>query len=141
MNRPKPSISSDAQSFVSDADDFGFLVPTPTQPELAEASDASFKHLEMLLAQAPTKKPAGGKGGGKGGAKAPAAKVEVLDEKRVANQHMVVLKTNDVNALAPGSRITTTSFQMTSRIGSSLTSTPSGSSPPPRSPRTVMAWR
>ena len=85
-------------SFVSDADDFGFVVPTPTQPELAEASDDSFKHLEMLFAKTPTKGKGGGKGGGKG-APAEAPKVEVLDEKRVANQHVVVLKANDVDAL------------------------------------------
>ncbi len=65
---------------------------------MAEASDDSFKHLEMLFAKTPTKGKGGGKGGGKG-APAEAPKVEVLDEKRVANQHVVVLKANDVDAL------------------------------------------
>ena len=85
-------------SFISDADDFGFLVPTPTQPELAEANDDSFKHLELLFSKTPVKAKGAGKGG-KGGGKAEAPKVEVLDEKRVANQHVVVLKANDVDAL------------------------------------------
>src|SRR6266478_1701884 len=32
-------------SFQSEADDFGFLVPTPTQPELAESGNEAFPYL------------------------------------------------------------------------------------------------
>src|SRR5262245_48721442 len=32
-------------SFKSDADDFGFLVPTPSQPELEESGNEAFPYL------------------------------------------------------------------------------------------------
>src|SRR5579862_6019086 len=51
-------------SFQTAGEDFGFLVPTPTQPELAEASDASFKELEQLFSKFGRVAPAGKKGGG-----------------------------------------------------------------------------
>jgi hypothetical protein len=35
-------------AFETEAENFGFLVPTPTKPELAEAEDASFSVLEKL---------------------------------------------------------------------------------------------
>jgi hypothetical protein len=35
-------------SFKSEADDFGFLVPTPTQPELSESGDEAFPFLKKL---------------------------------------------------------------------------------------------
>src|SRR5579885_469679 len=40
-------------SFKGDAADFGFLVPTPTQPELAESGNEAFPFLAKLTA--PTK--------------------------------------------------------------------------------------
>lgn len=36
-------------TFDTDAPDFGFLVPTPTRPALAEVSDAAFTNLEYLI--------------------------------------------------------------------------------------------
>ena len=36
-------------TFRSAAKDFGFLVPTPSKPELAEASDDSFTRLEDVI--------------------------------------------------------------------------------------------
>jgi hypothetical protein len=36
-------------SFETSAKDFGFLVPTPAKPELAEASDDAFSELEDLI--------------------------------------------------------------------------------------------
>src|SRR5262245_44921019 len=36
--------------FRTEADDFGFLVPTPSQPELAEAGDGAFPYLADLTA-------------------------------------------------------------------------------------------
>lgn len=49
-------------SFKSDADDFAFLVPTPTQPELAESGDAAFPYVQKLTEPATKKgwKPVGG---------------------------------------------------------------------------------
>ena len=85
-------------TFVTQAEDFGFLVPTPTQPELGEADEEAFKRLERQISilRTPPAAGKGGKGGG-GGAKPPP--VEVLDEKRVAGQHVVVLKATDADAL------------------------------------------
>src|SRR5437763_10772306 len=37
-------------SFKSDADDFGFLVPTPQKPELEESGDAAFATLAKITA-------------------------------------------------------------------------------------------
>ena len=42
-------------SFQSEADDFGFLVPTPTQPELAESGNEAFPLL-LKLTEPETKK-------------------------------------------------------------------------------------
>src|SRR5579859_562173 len=35
-------------SFKGDADDFGFIVPTPSKPELSESGDAAFPMLQKL---------------------------------------------------------------------------------------------
>src|SRR6266851_3917862 len=35
-------------SFKSDADDFGFLIPTPSQPELNESGNEAFPFLKKL---------------------------------------------------------------------------------------------
>jgi Uncharacterized protein conserved in bacteria (DUF2330) len=84
-------------SFKTDAPDFGFLVPTPTRPELGEADDMAFKRLTPLAR--PLVKGKGGKGGAGGGKAKPPA-VEVLEEKLVAGQDVVVLKATDADALA-----------------------------------------
>ena len=85
-------------SFSTDAKDFGFLVPSPTRPELGDASDQAFQKLETTL-QLRNKAP-GGFGGGAGGKGKGAGGVEVLEEKRVAGQDVAVLKANDADALA-----------------------------------------
>ena len=88
-------------SFKTEASDFGFLVPTPTRPELAEAKDTAFKLLERLTAPpiiASTPRPAGSRGA-PGGAAAPRAPVEVLEIKRVAGFDAAVLKADDAMAL------------------------------------------
>jgi hypothetical protein len=92
-------------SFQSEADDFGFLVPTPTQPELAESGDAAFPFL-FKLTEPETKtapRPSGGMSCGCG-ASGPAAvaekfAVEVREEKEVAGFHAVVLETKSAKAL------------------------------------------
>ncbi|HYV34261.1 MAG TPA: DUF2330 domain-containing protein [Gemmataceae bacterium] len=86
-------------SFTTDAKDFGFLVPTPTQPELGESSDEAFSSLTQILSiPKPTDKKGKAKKGSAGGGKA-APHVEVLDQKRVAGQDVVVLKATDADAL------------------------------------------
>ncbi|HEY7313763.1 MAG TPA: DUF2330 domain-containing protein [Gemmataceae bacterium] len=94
-------------SFKSDADDFGFLVPSPTQPELAEAGNGGFTHLRKLTEPEHKKvpRPSGGIGCGCGAAGvkslAPgsAPPVRVLEEKMVAGLHAVVLEADSATAL------------------------------------------
>jgi Uncharacterized protein conserved in bacteria (DUF2330) len=83
-------------SFKTEAQDFGFLVPTPTKPDLGEANEMAFKRLLPYALPLPK----GKKGGGKGGGGAVPPPVEVLDEKLVAGQDVVVLKATDADALA-----------------------------------------
>jgi len=83
-------------NYKTTARDFGFLVPTPTQPELAEAKDQAFKMLERLTAPVILPPPPGGPrfpGAPAGG------KVEVLEIKRVAGFIAAVLKATDADAL------------------------------------------
>jgi hypothetical protein len=90
--------------FTTDTADFGFLVPTPTQPYLAESSNAAFSLLEKITApQIVTVRdynfiplPIGC-----AARRSPeaAAKVEVLDEGRVGGYDAVVLKADSAVAL------------------------------------------
>lgn len=77
-------------SFETNAKDFGFLVPTPGKPELAEADDALFERLGDIIA--------GGMRAGKAGAAAAPA-VTVLEQKVVAGYDAAVLEATDANAL------------------------------------------
>src|SRR5947199_4447888 len=58
-------------SFKSDADDFGFLVPTPTQPELDESGNEAFPYLLKLTAPETQKVPRPSQGMGCGCGDAP----------------------------------------------------------------------
>lgn len=96
-------------SFTSDAKDFGFLVPTPEKPELAEAGDEAFTTLATLTAPrvVTQPRPSGGGGCGCGSAGLKSADqaampggVDVLESKRVAGYDAVVLKADDADALA-----------------------------------------
>jgi hypothetical protein len=83
---------------------FGFLVPTPTQPELAEAPDELFTLLEdWTKPEERTEKRSAPYSFFSMGAKlsdAPAAgSVTVLDQKRVAGYDAVVVKATDGQAL------------------------------------------
>lgn len=83
--------------------DFGFLVPTPTRPELAEADDRAFEELAKVTAPKTEKRPrpSGGCGFGCGSAsKSDGSSVEVLEEKRVGGYDAKVLKATDAEALA-----------------------------------------
>jgi hypothetical protein len=93
-------------SFKSEADDFGFLVPTPTQPELEESGNEAFSSLAKLTEPERKKVPRpGGMGCGcamskheAGGLALPQA-VQVRAEKEVAGFHAVVLETKSAGAL------------------------------------------
>ena len=100
-------------SFETTAADFGFLVPTPTQPDLGEADDWVFESLGSRTAprhvyqeQVKTVFGFGDLFPDKhatpmtaAGAR-PRATVEVLDEKQVAGFDAVVLRADDAQALA-----------------------------------------
>ena len=93
--------------FRTPAKDFGFLVPTPTQPKLGEVSDDLFQRLERRVApevkyvkerklqfgcmmlSAPDKSAVAAAGG-----------VRVLDEQRVAGLDAAVLAADSAEALA-----------------------------------------
>jgi hypothetical protein len=91
-------------SFVSEAEDFGFLVPSPTVPELAESGNDAFPYLFKLTEPEVKKlpRPAGGTGCGCGSVLAPQAAspgvanqpaVQVHLEKEVAGFKAAVLET------------------------------------------------
>src|SRR5262249_1814168 len=93
-------------SFQSEADDFGFIVPCPSQPELEESGDDAFPYLLKLTA--PEVKwrlrpiPIGCSAyslGRCGSAPGGVETVKVLQEKEVAGFNAVVLETNSSRAL------------------------------------------
>jgi hypothetical protein len=94
-------------SFKSEADNFGFLVPTPAQPELSESGNEAFPHLYDLTKPEVIKRsaPQGGGGctigcGGKSaGPQAGGPAVRVLEEKLVAGFKATVLETTSADAL------------------------------------------
>jgi len=85
-------------SFDTDAKDFGFLVPTPSKPELAESEDrafgvlAEFTAARVIRKEPPDRPP-------DVATRAVAAGVAVLEEKRVAGHDAAVLEAKDANAL------------------------------------------
>jgi hypothetical protein len=82
-------------AFKTTAKDFGFLVPTPTRPTLAESDDKAFVRLAKLFTPPPPRFPPGSKfPGGIGG-----GGVVVVEKKRVAGLDAVVLQARDPAAL------------------------------------------
>jgi hypothetical protein len=93
-------------SFRSEADDFGFLIPSPTRPELEESGNEAFDYLRKLTEPERKKerRPSAGLGcgcGDVGGSKDKAAResVRVLEEKLVAGFNAVVLETESAGSL------------------------------------------
>lgn len=89
-------------SFKSEADNFGFLIPTPTQPQLDESGNAAFPLLRKLTEPEVTSRYQWGPSIGCGDSSPQSAErgVRVLDEKLVAGFHAVVLEANSAGALA-----------------------------------------
>jgi len=94
-------------SFKSDADDFGFLVPSPTEPTLEESGNEAFPYL-LKLTEPEIKKVARGGGGGCACAMVPMARMDtgkaepqvtVLQDKLVAGFHAKVLEAKSATAL------------------------------------------
>lgn len=94
-------------SFRSESSDFGFLVPTPTEPELNESGNNAFTFLTTVTAPEirTIRAPGGGMSCGCGVAPAMRAMdkeanhVEVLQEKRVAGFDVKVLEATSAPAL------------------------------------------
>lgn len=97
-------------SFKSEGEDFGFLIPSPSKPELAESGNEAFPTLQKLTEPdvVTQKRPANGGGGcGCAAAKfaAPAAgvadkeEVRVLEEKMVAGFNAKVLEADTTEVL------------------------------------------
>ncbi len=96
-------------NFQTTAKDFGFLVPTPTQPELKEANDAIFAALAdatkprvvyQKVKQQIQRNAKSAMAGAAPEARAPMApRVQVLEQKKVAGFDAAVLKANDPKAL------------------------------------------
>jgi hypothetical protein len=94
-------------SFKSEADDFGFIVPSPSQPELDESGNDAFPYL-LKLTEPEIKtmpRPSGGGCGCTKNEKAPAPgeaqkeQVKVLQQKVVAGFDAAVLETKSAAAL------------------------------------------
>lgn len=89
-------------SFKSEADDFGFLVPTPTQPDLEESGDEAFPFLAKVTSSAKQQRPRpphSSFGCGDEPATKSAETVHVLADKLVAGLQAVVLETKSADAL------------------------------------------
>lgn len=89
-------------SFKSEADNFGFLVPSPSRPELAESGNAAFPLLQKLTEPEIVRqaRPSRGIGCGCSMEKgASLAQIRVLAEKEVAGFHAVVLEAKSSDAL------------------------------------------
>jgi len=92
-------------SFKAEAEDFGFIVPSPSQPELEESGNAAFPYLRKL-AEPEIKKVPRPTGMSCGCSSAPmanvagkSAEVAVLAEKQVAGFDAVVLEAMAADAL------------------------------------------
>jgi hypothetical protein len=97
-------------SFKSGADDFGFLIPTPAQPELEESGNDAFPYLlkltepEIIKATRPALGMNCGCSSGSMPSKAsrnalPTDSVTILAEKLVAGFNATVLETKSTNSL------------------------------------------
>ena len=86
-------------SFHTAAEHFGFLVPTPSRPELAEAPDAVFTKLAQITT--PPSPPVRAGSAVRPGAVAHTAAptVTVLETKQVAGYDAAILEANDATAL------------------------------------------
>jgi hypothetical protein len=95
-------------SFASKADDFGFLIPSPTEPELSESGNVAFPALEKLTEPETIRRSAPSSSIGCGAnanrtfstVSSSIGGVEVLSEKTVAGFKASVLQSTSAAALA-----------------------------------------
>jgi len=88
--------------FRSVRSDFGFLVPTPSRPELLEVASGFFDTLFNFYAASPREIVQASSGGGDGrrGAAAARPEVRVLEQRHLAGMEATVLLANDAGALS-----------------------------------------
>jgi hypothetical protein len=92
-------------SFKSEAEDFGFIVPTPAEPKLEESGDAAFPYLadqtkpEIKQVPGPSSMACSCGGGPAGKNEGTKTGVKVLAEKEVAGFKASVLEADSANAL------------------------------------------
>lgn len=88
-------------TFNTKAKDFGFLVPTPTTPDLAEARQEGIGHLVNLSTIQPDEIPASDdeRTAGLPASAGTPAVVQIIKSQRVGRMDAVVLQANDVKAL------------------------------------------
>ena len=88
-------------SFKATGDDFGFLVPTPSRPQLSESGNEAFPHLADITR--PPRKRSGGFGFGCSAISedhaAPGSAVTVIERKEVAGFDAAVLSASSATAL------------------------------------------
>ncbi len=88
-------------AFRGGQDMFGFVVPTPTKPEVFKVKESPFPKLEAMFPFQPPSRGgdegSGNKGAPGGGSRAPG--VVILDIKRIGSFTAFVLKANDAGAL------------------------------------------
>lgn len=85
-------------AFARAREPFGFVVPTPTRPEVGEVAKTPFTKLRKAFPFAPTPRGDSKRSGGGGRASASAG-VEVLEVKRVGSFTAFVLAADDADAL------------------------------------------
>jgi hypothetical protein len=93
-------------SFKSEADDFGFVIPSPSKPDLAEADNGAFAVMQKLTEPefVRKKRPAGGVGCGCATSRPfaleeSAGHIRVVEEKKVAGFQATVLEAKTATAL------------------------------------------
>jgi hypothetical protein len=92
-------------TFKGEADNFGFLIPSPTEPELAESGNEAFPFLqkltepEVVQRSRPMSISCGCANEKKSAVGGPPLQVNVLSEQEVAGFHAVVLEAKSSDAL------------------------------------------
>jgi hypothetical protein len=87
-------------SFKSDAADVGFLVPTPSRPQLEESGDAAFATLRKITAPVESKAGVVPMSCSKAESRSESKSVQVIEEKRVAGFDVTVLTASNGKDLA-----------------------------------------
>ncbi len=87
-------------SFEGEAQDFGFIVPSPTEPKVAEAKGEAFGALEEFVARQDNgnRRTAGASSEGLDAAE-PAGSVEVIDQYTIGDYEVSILKATDGKAM------------------------------------------